>query len=79
MVRIEWAIDQSEGSLANKRVVRLEMAVDQSEGGLANKRVVRLGRAIDPYKQQNFLNQEIHWDMQYGRHLFISELDTQRS
>ena len=42
-----WALDQSEGALANKRVVRLVIAVDQSEGGVANKRVVRLSRAVD--------------------------------
>ena len=38
-------VDQSKGSLANKRVVKLGRSVDQLEGSLA--RVVRLVIAVD--------------------------------
>ena len=36
MVRLLKAVDQSEGGLANKRVLRRGVAVDQSEGVLVN-------------------------------------------
>ena len=46
VVKLKWATDQSEDSLANQRVLKLGLALDHSEVVSTHERVSRLGWAI---------------------------------